>query len=122
MFVSFAGHRYYFLYGFGGIVLTVLVLVVSCVAIVSTYTLLNAEDHKWHWHAWASGASTGLYVFAYAAYYFVFRTHMSGALQTVLYFSYAALGSAALSLITGAVAVAAAGRFVTTIYAAVKAD
>jgi transmembrane 9 superfamily protein 3 len=122
VFVSFAGHRYYFLYGFGGIVLTVLTLVVSCVAIVSTYYLLNAEDHKWHWHAWGSGASAGAYVFAYSAYYFFFRTQMTGALQTTLYFVYAALGSTALGLMTGAVAVAAASRFVATIFSAVKAD
>lgn len=102
--------------------LTVLWVVVSCTSIVGTYFVLNQEDHKWQWFSWMSGASTGVYTFLYAVYYFFFRTQMTGAIQTLLYFMYAGLGSAALALMTGAVAVAASHIFVKTIFSNVKAD
>lgn len=61
-------------YGFMLAVYVILAIVVSCVTVVSTYFLLSAEDHRWAWHAFASGASTALYVFLYSVYYFLFRT------------------------------------------------
>ena len=97
-------------------VYTILVIVVSCVSVVSTYFLLNAEDHRWAWHAFASGASTALYVFLYGCFWFVFRSEMTGLLQTAFYFGYTALACTALGLMTGAVGVAAASTFVRAIF------
>jgi transmembrane 9 superfamily protein 3 len=37
-------------------------------------TPLFCADHRWQWHSFMAGASTGLYVFAYSFYYFFFRT------------------------------------------------
>ena len=100
----------------------ILAVVTTCVTIVSTYWLLNAEDHRWAWHAFASGASTGLYVFAYSAYYYLFRTEMTGFLQTTFYFAYSFLGCFALSLCTGVIGAAAATTFVWAIFSSVKSD
>lgn len=61
-------------YGFMMAVFVILTIVVSCVTVVSTYFLLNSEDHRWAWHAFLSGASAAVYVFLYSVYYFLFRT------------------------------------------------
>jgi transmembrane 9 superfamily protein 3 len=71
---SFWNYKVYYVYGFMLAVYLILALVVSCVSVVSTYILLNSEDHRWQWHAFAAGASTALYIFCYAIYYFIFRT------------------------------------------------
>jgi transmembrane 9 superfamily protein 3 len=122
VFTSFWNYKFYYVYGFMFAVYVILSIVVSCVTIVSTYILLNAEDHRWQWHAFLSGASTALYVFLYAAYYFVFRTEMTGFLQTVFYFGYTALGCMALGIVTGTVGLFAARTFVHAIFRSIKVD
>jgi hypothetical protein len=37
------------------LVYCILIIVTVCVTIVATYFLLNAEDWRWHWTAFASG-------------------------------------------------------------------
>jgi transmembrane 9 superfamily protein 3 len=74
IFSSFSTYKFYYVFGFMFAVYVILVLTTSCVTVVSTYFLLNSEDHRWQWHAFYAGASTGLYVFVYACYYFLFRT------------------------------------------------
>jgi transmembrane 9 superfamily member 3 len=46
IFTSFWNYKYYYVYGFMLLVYVILIIVTSCVAIVSTYFLLNAEDHR----------------------------------------------------------------------------
>lgn len=48
------------------------------------------------WTSFAAGASTSLYVYLYSVYYFLFKTKMYGLFQTVFYFGYMGLFSAAL--------------------------
>lgn len=122
IFTSFWNYKFYYVYGFMFAVYCILAIVVSCVTIVSTYFLLNSEDHRWQWHAFLSGASTAIYVFAYAAYYFIFRTEMSGFLQTAFYFGYTALGCLALGAVTGTIGLFAASRFVHAIFQGIKVD
>lgn len=74
IFTSFWNYKFYYVYGFMLAVFLILAVVVACVTIVATYLLLNAEDHRWHWHAFLSGASPAVYVFVYSIYYFLFRT------------------------------------------------
>jgi transmembrane 9 superfamily protein 3 len=88
VFTSFWNYRFYYVYGFMFLVFLILLVVTVCVSIVSTYVLLNSEDYRWHWSAFASGASTALYVYLYAIYYFVTKTQMSGVMQTAFYFGY----------------------------------
>jgi len=86
IFTSFWNYKFYYVYGFMLLVYCILIIVTVCVTIVSTYFLLNAEDYRWHWTSFLSGASTSLYVFLYSMYYFVAKTRMSGMLQTFYYF------------------------------------
>ena len=122
LFVSFWGGRIYVLWGFFLLVSACLVAVTVCVASVATYALLNAENHRWHWPAFLSSASVGVYIFAYAAHFFAHRTDMSGLLQTAWYFGTCAALSAATSLAAGAAGYAGAAAFVRRVYASVKTD
>lgn len=122
VFTSFWGYRFYFVYGFMLAIFLILLLVTACSAIVVTYAILNGEDHRWHWAAFGAGASSAVYVFMYATYYFLFRTSMHGLLQTSVYFGYTILGCAALAMATGTVGYASASIFVRAIYGQLRAD
>ena len=122
VFTSFWNYKFYYVYGFMLAVFVILCIVVACMCVVTTYLLLNSEDHRWQWHAFYCGASPAVYVFLYAAYYFLFRTEMTGLLQTLFYFGYTAAGCTALGMLTGTVGVFAASSFVHAIYSGVKFD
>lgn len=122
VFTSFWNYKFYYVYGFMFAVFVILGIVVSCVTVVATYFLLNSEDHRWQWQSFAAGASPALYVLLYAVYYFLFRTEMSGFLQTVFYFGYTALGCAALGITTGTIGVASASAFVHAVFSSIKMD
>lgn len=47
IFTSFWTYKIYYVYGFMLLVFIILLIVSACVAIVSTYFLLNSEDHRW---------------------------------------------------------------------------
>jgi len=111
-------HVYRFLLGVYGI----LAIVVSMTSIIVVYFLLNAENWLWQWTAFASGASTAGYVFAYGIYYFLFKTSMNGLLQTLFYFGYMALISIHLGVLCGTIGHAAALKFVRAIFQNVKVD
>uniref|UniRef100_A0A7S1C7F8 Transmembrane 9 superfamily member n=1 Tax=Bicosoecida sp. CB-2014 TaxID=1486930 RepID=A0A7S1C7F8_9STRA len=122
VFTSFWNYKFYYVYGFMLLVYTILVIVIACVTIVSTYLLLNSEDWRWPWLSFLSAASTALYVFAYAVYYFIAKTNMSGFLQTAFYFGYMGLFSLALAVLCGTIGFAAASTFVRRIYRNIKID
>jgi len=50
----------YYVYGFMLLVFLILAVVTSCVTVVGTYFLLNAENYHWQWTSFASAASTAL--------------------------------------------------------------
>ena len=58
---SQASGQVYYVYGFMLLVFLILVVVTVCVTVVATYFLLNAENYRWHWTAFASAASASLY-------------------------------------------------------------
>lgn len=116
------GHAIYAAWALFLVVLVILSMVVSCVSIVSVYLLLNSEDHRWHWHSFYSGASVSIYVFLYSIYFYVFRTEMSGLLQTAFYFGYSALACIAVALMTGTIGTLSSTIFIRAIYSSIKAD
>ena len=122
IFNSFWLYKFYFVYGFMLLVFVILVVVTVCVTIVSTYFLLNAEDYRWPWISFLSAASTAIYVFLYAVYFFAVKTRMSGAFQTAYYFGYMGLFCTALACLCGAVGFKGSSVFCITIYRAVKSD
>eukprot|EP00667_Euglena_gracilis_P006954 EG_transcript_7022 len=122
VFTSFWNYKFYYVYGFALLVFCILMIVTMCVSVVSIYFLLNAEDHRWPWTAFALGASTALYMFLYAVYFFFNKTKMSGLLMTTLYFGYMALFSFGFGIMTGAISYGAALLFVRRIYRNLKID
>ncbi|UJR35150.1 hypothetical protein I4U23_027919 [Adineta vaga] len=101
IFTSFWAYKIYYVYGFMLLVFLILAVVTVCVTIVATYFMLNAEDYRWQWTSFLSGASSAFYVYLYAIYYFFFKTKMYGMFQTVFYFGYMALFSLGLGIMCG---------------------
>jgi len=122
VFTSFWAYKIYYVYGFMLLVFLILMIVTACVSIVSTYFLLNSEDHRWPWTSFLASGSTALYVYLYAIYYFFARTKMFGFFQTFFYFSYTAAICFGLFVILGTIGFVAAEIFIYQIYANVKID
>ncbi|PAA60444.1 hypothetical protein BOX15_Mlig030642g3 [Macrostomum lignano] len=122
VFTSFWAYKVYYVFGFSFLVFLILLCVTGCVTVVCAYFLLNSEDYRWQWCSFLSGASTALYLYMYAVYYFFFKTKMYGLFQTSFYFGYMALFCAALALVCGAIGFVATSLFVRKIYSTVKID
>jgi len=119
---SLWNYKFYHVYGFLLGVYSILTIVVGMTSIIVVYFCLNAENYLWQWTAFASGASTAVYVFIYGIYYFIFKTSMNGLLQTCFYFGYMGLISINLGLLCGTLGHFAASRFVRAIFQNVKVD
>jgi len=122
IFTSFWHYEYYYVYGFMLLVYIILVIVSICVTIVSTYFLLNSEDYRWQWTSFLSSASTAVYVFLYAVYYFFQKTKMSGFFQTCFYFGYMIMFCFGLGILCGAIGFLGTSHFVKRIYRNVKIE
>jgi transmembrane 9 superfamily protein 3 len=122
VFQSFWLYKFYSVFKFLFLVFVILILVSLCVTVVTTYFLLNAEEYRWQWLSFFSSASTAVYVFLYAAYFYVAKTQMSGFFQTVFYFGYMSLCCLALGLLCGTVGFCGSAIFVQAIYSRVKSD
>ncbi|XP_065153035.1 transmembrane 9 superfamily member 3-like isoform X1 [Paramisgurnus dabryanus] len=112
IFASFWADKIYYVYGFMMLVLMFLCIVTVWVTIVCTSFLLNAEDYRWQWTSFLSGASTGVYVYMYSFYYYFFKTKMYGLFQTSFYFGYMAVFSTALGIMCGAVGYMGTSAFI----------
>ncbi|KAG2219379.1 hypothetical protein INT45_006087 [Circinella minor] len=122
IFTSFWTYKIYYVYGFMFLVFGIMIVVSACVAVVSSYFLLNSEDHRWHWLSFMTCASTSIYVYIYSIYYFFAKTKMTGFFQTSYYFGYTALISLGMFCMLGFVGHSAASLFVRKIYQNVKID
>jgi transmembrane 9 superfamily protein 3 len=122
VFTSFWAYKIYYVYGFMLLVFLILVVVTICVTIVTTYFLLNAEDYRWQWTSFTTGASIALYIYMYSFYYYFFKTKMYGLFQTSFYFAYTAFISSLLGIMCGTFGYTGANYFVKIIYATVKID
>eukprot|EP01114_Cavostelium_apophysatum_P019508 TRINITY_DN630_c0_g1_i1.p1 TRINITY_DN630_c0_g1~~TRINITY_DN630_c0_g1_i1.p1 ORF type:complete len:594 (-),score=172.03 TRINITY_DN630_c0_g1_i1:78-1859(-) len=122
IFTSFWHYKIYYVYGFALLVYIILIIVSICVTIVSTYFLLNSEDYRWQWTSFLSSASTAVYVFLYAVYFFFKKTKMWGFLQTSFYFGYNFMFCLGLGILCGAIGFIGTSIFVKKIYQNVKID
>lgn len=91
----------YYVYGFMLLVFLILMIVTVCVTIVGTYFLLNAENYHWQWTSFFCAASTAIYVYLYAIYYYYGKTKMSGFFQTTFYFGYTLMFCLGLGILCG---------------------
>ena len=105
-------------------VMALLVLGFAYVGFVITYYTLCAENHRWWWRAFLAPATTGLYVFGYAAYYY--GAHLQDeafdVLQAGLFFGYMALVALGVALVAGAAGFLASLKFLAYIFAQIKFD
>jgi transmembrane 9 superfamily protein 3 len=116
IFTSIWSYKFYYVYGFMFVVFVITVVVTLCVSVLATYVVLNREDWRWQWVSAGIGLGMAGYVAAYAVYYLVAKTRMTGALQLSYFFGYVALFCAAVGVLTSAVAHLGARWFVGRIY------
>ena len=122
IFAAVWGHKIYTLFGILFLAFLMLVIVTSFITIALTYFQLAAEDHRWWWRSFASGGSTGFFIYAYCFFYYFHRSEMFGFMQTSFYFGYMALCAYAFFLMLGCVGWFSSLVFVRHIYGAIKTD
>lgn len=97
-------------------------IVTSCVSILSTYLVLQSENHKWQWPAFASTASTSVYIFLYSFVYMISKTNIDSLSQVIIYLIYAIALSVVIGLVGGGSGYFASNVFVHSIFANLKLD
>ncbi|AYU77206.1 endomembrane protein, putative [Leishmania donovani] len=122
VFTSIWSLRPFHFYGFLTVTAIFYIVVTACVSVVATFVLLSTENHYWKWMSIGFGASCAAYTFAYAVFFYLFKTSMHGPFMLVLYYSYCFVIMLFLALIGGTVSYFAASYFVKAIYAQAKND
>ena len=122
VYTSVFHYKYYYVYGIAQIIFLLLILVTMAVNVVATYFLLNSEYHKWHWNCFKTGAGVSFYIMLYSLYYFVYRSAMTGTLQTLHYFALNALFAIGAGLVCTSAGYLASSMFVNRIYHGLKVD
>jgi len=119
---SLWNHQFYYLFGF--LILTLVILVVTCaeISITLTYFQLTAEDHRWWWRSFIGCGSCAFYVFFYSVIYFTMRLQITRWVSTFLYFGYMLIASVSLFLLTGSVGLLSSFFFTRAIYGSIKID
>eukprot|EP00117_Sycon_ciliatum_P021350 scpid61340/ scgid18742/ Transmembrane 9 superfamily member 1 len=122
VFSTMWGRQVYTLYGILLLVFVILVSMTVCLSVVQTYFQLRGGDYRWWWQSIVSAGSTGFFVFAYAVFYFYWRSQMSGTLQTVQYFGYAVLICYVFFLTQGTISFFSSLFFTRYIYSRLRMD
>lgn len=55
--------------------------VTACISVALTYFQLSGEDYRWWWRSIFGAGATGLFILAFAFFYYYGRSNMSGMLQ-----------------------------------------
>ena len=122
VYLSVWGRNSYTLFGILLLVAIILLCVTSAMTIAMVYFQLSLEDHRWWWRSFVNGGATSVFVYAYSLFYYVYRSDMSGFLQTTVYFAYMLVVSYAFFLVLGTTGFASAYVFVNAIYQNIKTD
>ena len=115
-------YKYYYVFGYLFLSFLILILVVASVSVISTYFLLNNEDHSWQWRSLITGSSVAFYVFVYSVYYYYNRTSMKGFLQFVEYFGDVSMITITLAILCSSISFYASHLFVRRIYQGLKSE
>merc|ERR1719330_2094326 len=115
-------HQFYYLFGFLGLVLVILIVTCAEISIALTYFQLTSEDYNWWWRSFFSSASSAAYVFLYSILYFTSRLNIEKPVSVILYFGYMGLASLIFFLLTGSIGALASFYFVKVIYGSIKID
>lgn len=122
IFMSVWGHQPYTLFGILLLTFVILLIVTSFVVILMCYFQLTAEDYRWWWSSLIRGSACGVFMYAYAVYYWFYTAQMTGSLQFAMYFGYTLMTSYACCLMLAAVGHWSSRWFVIRIYNAIKSD
>uniref|UniRef100_A0A2P2I5S5 Transmembrane 9 superfamily member n=1 Tax=Hirondellea gigas TaxID=1518452 RepID=A0A2P2I5S5_9CRUS len=122
IFSTLWGRESYTLYGILAVVLLLVLSVTACVSVALTYFQLASEDHRWWWRSIYTTGSTGVFVVLYSLFYYIYKSNMSGLLQTVEFIGWALLAGYVTFLTLGTISFFASYYFVSYIYANVKMD
>jgi len=122
IFNSVWGHNSYTLYEILCLVFIILLIVTACITVALTYFQLSMEDHRWWWTSFINGGSTGIFIYLYSIYYYIYRSHMYGLLQTTFYFTYMAIVCYFFFILLGTVGFLSSLLFVKRIYKNLKSD
>jgi len=122
LFMSVWGHQVYTLFGILCITFVILLLVTSFVSVLLCYFQLTAEHYNWWWLSLFRGGSCGVFLEAYAIYYWNYTATMDGVLQATMYFAYTFMISYAFALMLATVGHLSSHKFIVTIYSAIKSD
>merc|ERR1712146_743863 len=95
-------HQAYTLFGILLLTFGILLIVTSFVVILLAYFQLAAEDYRWWWQSLLRGGSCGVFLFAYAIFYWSY-SEMTGSLQAAMYFGYTFLLAYGFSLMLSTV-------------------
>ncbi|KAL1999188.1 hypothetical protein VTN02DRAFT_4906 [Thermoascus thermophilus] len=113
---------YYYVFGFLSVVSTILIVTVSEVTVIATYSQLCAENYHWWWQSFFVGGSSAVWIFGYCIWFYIFKLHVSGFVSSLLFFSYSFLACTVYGLLTGTVGFLTAYAFIRRIYSAIKVD
>merc|ERR1712003_48822 len=81
-------HQFYYLFGFLGLVLGILIVTCAEISIALTYFQLTSEDYNWWWRSFLSSSASAFYVFLYSILYFSSRLQIEKVVSTLLYMGY----------------------------------
>jgi hypothetical protein len=116
------GHTFYTLYGILCLVFVILNIVTACITVALTYFQLSMEDHRWWWTAFINGGSTGIFIYIYSIFYYIYYSHMTGLLQGSFYFAYMLVVCYFFFILLGSVGFFSALIFVRRIYRNLHSD
>ncbi|KHN75985.1 Transmembrane 9 superfamily member 2 [Toxocara canis] len=119
---SIWAHQMYYMFGFLFLVFIILIITCSEATILLCYFHLCAEDYHWWWRSFFTSGFTAVYLFAYCVHYFTAKLTITGAISTILYFSYTSIFVFLFFLATGAIGFLSTFYFVEKIYGSVKVD
>ncbi|CBY36864.1 unnamed protein product [Oikopleura dioica] len=122
IFATVWGREQYTLYGVLLLVFFIVLSVSACISIALTYFQLSSEDYRWWWRSIFSAGSTGIFVFFYSCFYYLRRSNMSGAVETVEFLGYTALMCYIFFLTLGTIGFGASLKFIRYIYVNLKMD
>jgi transmembrane 9 superfamily protein 2/4 len=107
---------YYYMFGFLGLIASVLILTVMEISIITTYFMLCSENWQWWWRSFLVGAGSAVWVFLYSGWYYWTRLAVQGWVSGLLFFAYSALACCVYGVLVGTMGFLASYAFVRKIY------
>ncbi|KAI9033308.1 transmembrane 9 superfamily member 4-like [Hyaloraphidium curvatum] len=114
--------QYYYLFGFLGLVASILVITVIEIDIVIIYFTLCAENYHWWWRSFMIGGASAVYIFLYALFYYVTRLEISDPVSGMVYFVQALVGCLIYFVSLATIGFLATYLFLIKIYGSIKID